>query len=109
MVAPLGGIVAAEDTTVKRSIRKAASLFDTQPQAATDARAGLEAKVRAFARAVAERHRARPADLDQLLVALRGYHRALAVFGEVPRLDEALVATAVAEYSAWRGSRRSAA
>jgi hypothetical protein len=102
-------MVAAEETTVKRSIRKAASLFDAEAPAPGDARTALEAKVRAFALAVAERHRARPADLDQLLVALHGYYRALAVFGEVPRLDEALVALAVAEYLAARGGRRAAA
>ncbi len=94
---------------MKRSTRKAVSLFDAETPAVTDARGALAEKVRAFARAVAERHRARPADLDQLLVALRGYHRTLAVFGEVPCLDEALVASAVAEYSAWRGGRRRAA
>jgi hypothetical protein len=109
LVAPARAILVAEEPTVKRSIRKAVSLFDTQPHASADPRAVLEAKVRSFARAVAERHRTRPADLEQLLVALHGYYRALALFGEVPRLDEGLVATAVAEYGAARRSRRAAA
>ena len=93
---------------MKRSIRKAASLFDAQVPAVADARAGLEAKVRAFARAGADRHRARPGDLEQLLVALHGYYRGLALFGDVPRLDETLVALAVAEYRAARAGRRAA-
>lgn len=108
LLAPLGAILVRKETTVKRSIRKAVSLFDTQPPASGDPRAALEAKVRSFARAVAERHRARAADLDQLLVALQGYYRTLALFGDVPRLDEGLVAMAVAEYGAARRGRRAA-
>lgn len=71
--------------------------------------ADFERKVREFARQVAKRHRGRPLDPAQLVVALRGYHRALAVVAEVPPLDDSLLALAVAEYRAARGVRRPAA
>jgi hypothetical protein len=74
-----------------------------------DPAAGFEAKLRAFAREVARRHRGRPVDPKQMFAALRGYHRALAVVANVPALDDALTAVAVAEYLAARGARRPAA
>ncbi len=68
-----------------------------------------EAKLRAFAREVARRHRGRPVDPARLIAALRGYHRALSIVAAVPPLDEATIASAVAEYLAARGLPRPAA
>ncbi len=69
----------------------------------------LADKLRAFAREVARRHRGRPADPERLIVALRGYHRALSVVARVPELDARLIDGAVAAYLAARGVRRPAA
>jgi hypothetical protein len=67
------------------------------------------AKVRAFACEVARRHRGRAVDTERLIVALRGYHRALSVVARVPELDARLIEAAVAAYVAARGVRRGAA
>jgi len=67
------------------------------------------AKLRAFAREVARRHRGRPADPERLIVALRGYHRALSIVSRVPELDARLIEGAVAAYLSARGVRRPAA
>jgi hypothetical protein len=67
------------------------------------------AKLRAFAREVARRHRGRPANPERLIVALRGYHRALSVVARVPDLDAALIEGAVAAYLAARGIHPAAA
>jgi hypothetical protein len=67
------------------------------------------AKLRAFAREVARRHRGRPADTERLIVAVRGYHRALSVVARVPELDARLIEGAVGAYLAARGVRRPAA
>ncbi len=66
-------------------------------------------KLRAFAREVARRHRGRPADPERLIIALRGYHRALSVVARVPDLDAPLIEAAVAAYLSARGIRRPAA
>lgn len=95
--------------TSKRSARKAASLFDGAASSGGDARVSFEERIRAFARVVAQRHRSRPADTVQLVLALRGYCRALALFEDVPSLDEGIVAMAIAEYATARGVRPAAA
>jgi hypothetical protein len=64
------------------------------------------AKLCAFAREVARRHRGRPADPERLIGALRGYHRALSVVARVPELDARLIEAAVAAYLSARGVRR---
>jgi hypothetical protein len=85
----------------KRSTRNPAGLFDDSASSTGD--------VRSFARAVAQRHRSRPADTAQLVLALRGYYGTLALFAEVPNLDEGAVAIAIAAYAAARGVRPAAA
>jgi hypothetical protein len=75
--------------------------------APADERSAYDEKVRGFARSVARRHRGRPADAARLLVALRGYHQAWALFAAIPPLDENTIRIAVAAYAAARpGARR---
>ena len=61
----------------------------------------FEARVCAFARAVSLRHRGRT-DVAGLLVALRGYHRMLVLFGRsaTPALDEGVLQLAIDSYLA---------
>jgi beta-phosphoglucomutase-like phosphatase (HAD superfamily) len=72
---------------------------------------GVRARLREFAHAVASRHRRSKAGTEEFLAALRGYHRTLVICSSepVPRLDDALIAFALAEYRAIRSAGRPAA
>lgn len=69
----------------------------------------FEAKLRAFAREVAKRHRGRAADPGALVLALRGYYRMWSIFERLPALDERAIALALAEYEFVRSGRRASA
>jgi len=78
----------------------AVPLFETGEDAA------FEAKLRAFAREVAKRHRGRATDSGALILALRGYYRMWSLFERVPPLDDRAIGLALAEYDFVRTGRR---
>jgi hypothetical protein len=89
---------------------KGIPLFDeARPGAA--AHDDVRARLREFAQSVARRHRRSKAGTAEFLTALAGYHRTLTICSPapVPRLDDALIAFATAEYRAVRTAGRPAA
>ena len=74
--------------------RSAASV----PLFKTDQDVRFDEKLRSFAREVAKRHRARPADVAAMTDALRGYYKTWSLFERLPPLDERALAIARAAY-----------
>jgi hypothetical protein len=90
--------------------RKTIPLFDDRRPGAA-AQDDVRVRLREFAQAVGRRHRRSKAGTPEFLAALSGYHRTLSICSDVavPRLDDALIAYATAEYRAVRSAGRSAA
>lgn len=76
-----------------------------------DERSGppFEAKLRAFAREVAKRHRGHRADSGAMVLALRGYYRTWSIVERLPALDDRAIGIALAEYEFARSGRRASA
>jgi hypothetical protein len=88
--------------------RHAIPLFDDRA-AAADGEA--RSRLRAFAEAVARRHRRSKAGVSEFATALRGYYHTLAICADtnLPPLDDELVSFAIGAYLAVRSTGHPAA